>query len=52
MSKKNATRKIRRHPELVDQVFAEAGPSQINKQYKAAEEDLAQLLAWEPEQHG
>lgn len=49
MAKKKTARKLRRHPELLNDMLSQAGPSQINRQYKAAEEDLSELLAWERE---
>ncbi len=51
MGKKNTARKMRRHPELLNEIMSSAAPSQVNRQYKAAEEDLAELLAWDRE-HG
>lgn len=44
MAKKNTARKLRRHPELANQIYSSAGPSQISGQYQAALEDLPELL--------
>lgn len=45
MGKKNIARKFRRHPELLNEIMSSAAPSQINRQYEAAREDLPELLS-------